>query len=141
MELILFIYVLVAIVVTGHIILVREKDVDRDDIARLVEWAESGGHIPAAHAVAPVADADAAADLLPGEEEDKWENLAEDWEFPVLGKKQSPVMMTGNCRCNRALRGCGRHGKGKQKGGKHIDKKKFRRADTQAHLSLLEELI
>lgn len=161
MELILFIYMLVAIVVTGHIILVREKDVDAvtpaavaelltreknidgDDIARLVEWAESGGHMPAAHApahaVAPVADA--AADLLPSEEEDKWENLAEDWEFPVIGKKQSPVMMTGNCRCNRALRGCGRHGKGKQKGGKHIDKKKFRRADTQAHLSLLEELI
>lgn len=146
MEIVLFIYVLVTVVVTCHVLLVREKDVDgaitSADIARLVEWAEDGhmyaAHAPA-HAVAPVADA--AADLLPGEEEDKWENLAEDWEFPVIGKKQSPVMMTGNCRCNRALRGCGRHGKGKQKGGKHIDKKKFRRADTQAHLSLLEELI
>lgn len=161
MELILFIYVLVAIVVTGHIILVREKDVysatpaavavadllhgengvDDADIARLIKWAEDG-HMSAAAPVAPVAPvADAAVDLLPGEEEDHWEDLAEDCEFPEIGKKQSPVMMTGDCRCNRALHGCGRHGKGKQKGGKHIDKKKFRRADTQAHLSLLEELI
>ena len=139
MELILFIVVLVAIVVTGHILLTREKDIDGDDIARLVEWAEDG-HMPAA----PAADADApvpAVDLLPGEEEDHWELLAEDWEFPEIGKKQSPVMMTGDCRYNRALRGCGRRGKGKQKGGKHINKKRLRRADTMAHLSILEELI
>ena len=141
MELILFIYMLVTVVVIGHVLLVREAegDITSADAARLIKWAEDGhmsAAAPVVHAVAAVA-----ADLLPGEEEDHWENLAEDWEFPVIGKKQSPVMMTGNCRCNRALRGCGRHGKGKQKGRKHIDKKKFRRADTQAHLSLLEELI
>ena len=117
MELILFIYVLVAIVVTGHVLLVREKDLPAD------------------------LNADLNADLLPGEEEDHWELLAEDWEFPEIGKKQSPVMMTGDCRYNRALRGCGRRGKGKQKGGKHINKKRLRRADTMAHLSILEELI
>ena len=120
MELILFIYVLVAIVVTGHVLLVREKDVD--------------GAVTAVTAVPAV-------DHLPGEEEDHWELLAEDWEFPEIGKKQSPVMMTGDCRYNRALRGCGRRGKGKQKGGKHINKKRLRRADTMAHLSILEELI
>ena len=154
MEIVLFIYVLVIVVVTGHIILIRENDVDAApaadavapaadavapaadaDAARLVEWAENGGHIPVAPAVAVDADADA-VDLLPGEEEDKWEDLAEDWEFPEIGKKQSPVIMIGDCRCNRALRGCGRRGKGKQKGGKHIDKKRLRRADTKAHLSL-----
>ena len=123
MELILFIYVLVAIVVTGHVLLVREKDVD--------------GAVTAVTAVTAVP----AVDLLPGEEEDHWELLAEDWEFPEIGKKQSPVMMTGDCRYNRALRGCGRRGKGKQKGGKHINKKRLRRADTMAHLSILEELI
>lgn len=158
MELILFIYMMVTVVVTCHILLVREKDVysatpaavavadllpgekdiDGDDIARLVEWAEDGHMSAAPVAVAAPA---AVADLLHGEEEDHWENLAEDWEFPMIGKKQSSVIMTGDCRCNRALRGCGRRGKGKQKGGKHINKKKFRRADTQAHLSLLEELI
>lgn len=126
MELILFIYVLVAIVVTGHVLLVREKDVD--------------GAVPAVTAVTAV-PAVTAVDLLPGEEEDHWELLAEDWEFPEIGKKQSPVMMTGDCRYNRALRGCGRRGKGKQKGGKHINKKRLRRADTMAHLSILEELI
>ena len=145
----LFIYVLVAIVVTSHVLLVREKNVTgaitSADIAHLVEWAESGGHMPAApapvHAAAP-APVHAAADLLPGEEEDKWEELAKDWEFPVIGKnnhddwKKLPAIMTGDCRCNRALRGCGRRGKGKQKGGKHIDKKRLRRADTKAHLSL-----
>ena len=141
MELVLFIYVLVAIVVTGHILLTREKDVDVDvdDIARLIKWAEDG-HMSAAAPVAPVADA--ADDLLPGEEEDHWEDLAEDWEFPEIGKnnhdgwKLFPVVMIGNCKYNRALRGCGRRGKGKQKGGKHIDKKRLRRADTKAHLSL-----
>ena len=146
MELILFIYVLVIVVVTGHILLVREKDVDAattttddaaitadDDAARLVEWAEDG-HMPAV----PVHAAVHAAVLLPGEEEDKWENLAEDWEFPEIGKNDH---MVGDCKYNRALRGCGRRGKGKQKGGKHINKKKFRRADTKAHLSILEELI
>ena len=148
MELILFIYVLVTITVTGHILLTREKDTEgaitSADIARLAEWAKSGGHMPAvpapavANAAAHAIPANAAttADLLPGEEEDKWEELAKDWEFPVIGKTQSPVMMTGDCRCNRALRGCGRRGKGKQKGGKHIDKKRLRRADTKAHLSL-----
>ena len=146
MDIVLFIYVLVTVVVTCHVLLVREKDVDgavtSADAARLVEWAEDG-HMPAvpAYAVANVAvhaiPAYAAAnDLLPGEDEDHWEDLAEDWEFPVIGKKQSPVIMTGDCRCNRALRGCGRRGKGKQKGGKHIDKKRLRRADTKAHLSL-----
>ena len=151
---VLFIYVLVAIVVTGHILLTREKNVTgaitSADIAHLAEWAESGGHMPAApapvHAAAPVAPAAApvapAADLLPGEEEDHWEDLAEDWEFPEIGKndhddwKKLPVVMIGNCKYNRALRGCGRRGKGKQKGGKHIDKKRLRRADTKAHLSL-----
>ena len=141
MELILFIYMLVIVVITGHILLVREKDVDAvdaaDDDARLVEWAEDG-HMPAAPAV-PAMPCQAADDnLLPGEEEDHWEDLAEDWEFPEIGKKQSPVMMTGDCKYNRALRGCGRRGKGKQKGGKHIDKKRLRRADTRAHLSILE---
>ena len=163
MELILFIYMLVIVVVTSHILLVREKDVDAApaadavapaaadaattaaitsaDAARLLEWAESGGHMPADTAADPVVAPADTADLLPGEEEDYWEDLAEDWEFPEIGKKQSPVMMTGDCRCNRALRGCGRRGKGKQKGGKHIDKKRLRRADTKAHLSILEELI
>ena len=131
MELILFIYMLVIVVITGHILLVREKDVDAvdaaDDDARLVEWAEDG-HMPAAPAV-PAMPCQAADDnLLPGEEEDHWEDLAEDWEFPEIGKNDH----------NRALRGCGRHGKGKQKGGKHIDKKRLRRADTRAHLSILE---
>ena len=148
---VLFIYVLVAIVVTSHVLLVREKNVTgaitSTDIAHLVEWAESGGHMPAApapvHAAAPVATvADAAADLLPDEEEDHWEDLAKDWEFPEIGKndhddwKKLPVVMIGNCKYNRALRGCGRRGKGKQKGGKHINKKRLRRADTKAHLSL-----
>ena len=138
MELILFIYMLVIVVVTGHILLVREKDVDAADddattadAARLIKWAEDG-HMSAAAPVAPVADA--AVDLLPGEEEDHWEDLAEDWEFPEIGKND---YMVGNCQYNRTLRGCGRHGKGKQKGGKHINKKKFRRADTKAHLSFL----
>ena len=128
---VLFIYVLVAIVVTGHILLVREKDVD--------------GAITAITATTAATDAVATAaddDLLPGEEEDKWEELAKDWEFPVIGKnnhddrKKLPVIMIGDCKYNRALRGCGRRGKGKQKGGKHIDKKRLRRADTKAHLSL-----
>ena len=151
MELILFIVVLVAIVVTGHILLTREKDIDGDDIARLVEWAEDG-HMPAAPAAvvsAPAAVVSASAavvsasaaddDLLPGEDEDHWEDLAEDWEFPEIGNdwKKLPVIMIGDCKYNRALRGCGRRGKGKQKGGKHINKKKFRRADTKAHLSFL----
>ena len=147
MDIVLFIYVLVTITVTGHILLTREKNVTgaitSADIAHLVEWAESGGHMPAAPApVAPVATVAAAADLLPGEEEDHWEDLAEDWEFPEIGKndhddwKKHPVVMIGNCKYNRALRGCGRRGKGKQKGGKHIDKKRLRRADTKAHLSL-----
>ena len=152
MELILFIYVLVAIVVTGHILLTREQDVattatattataiTATAITRLVEWAEDG-HMPAAVPVPVYAD-DAAAVLLPGEKEDKWEDLAEDWEFPEIGKndhddwKKLPAIMIGNCKYNRALRGCGRRGKGKQKGGKHIDKKRLRRADTKAHLSL-----
>ena len=164
MELILFIYMLVIVVVTGHILLVREAEdghmsaavpvvhavaadllvreaedaITSADAARLIKWAEDG-HMSAAAPVVPVVPAD--DDLFPGEEEDKWEDLAEDWEFPVIGKKQSPVIMTVDCRCNRALRGCGRRGKGKQKGGKHIDKKRLRRADTKAHLSLLEELI
>lgn len=152
MNILLFIYVLVTVVVTGHILLTREKGMTDADIAHLVEWAENGGHMPAAPvADAPVADAPVAAapvaadtaDLLPGEEEDHWEDLAESWEFPEIGKndhddwKKLPVVMIGNCRYNRALRGCGRRGKGKQKGGKHIDKKKLRRADTKAHLSLL----
>ena len=149
MDIVLFIYVLVTITVTGHILLTREKNVTgaitSADIAHLVEWAESGGHMPVVPApvatvatVATVAD----ADLLPGEEEDHWEDLAEDWEFPEIGKndhddwKKLPVVMIGNCKYNRALRGCGRRGKGKQKGGKHIDKKRLRRADTKAHLSL-----
>ena len=143
MELILFIYMLVTITVTGHILLTREKDTEgaitSADAARLVEWAKSGGHMPAAPAV-PAHDAD--DNLLPGEDEDHWEDLAEDWEFPEIGKnnhddwKKLPAIVTGDCRCNRALRGCGRRGKGKQKGGKHIDKKRLRRADTKAHLSL-----
>ena len=147
MELVLFIYVLVTVVVTCHILLVREKDVNgaitSADIARLAKWAESGGHMPAAVApVAPVAPAADDDDLLPGEEEDHWEALAEDWEFPEIGKndhddwKKLPAIMVGGCKYNRALRGCGRRGKGKQKGGKHIDKKRLRRADTKAHLSL-----
>ena len=154
MELILFIYILVTITVTGHILLTREKDTEgaitSADIARLAEWAKSGGHMPAvpapavANAAAHAIPATAAttADLLPGEEEDHWEDLAEDWEFPEIGKndhddwKKLPVVMIGNCKYNRALRGCGRRGKGKQKGGKHIDKKRLRRADTKAHLSL-----
>ena len=150
MELILFIYMLVLVVVSSHIILTREKDVDVDvdvdDIARLIKWAEDGHMSTAAPVapVAPVADAavDPAAGLLPGEEEDKWEELANDWEFPEVGKndhddwKKLPVIMIGNCKYNRALRGCGRRGKGKQKGGKHINKKRLRRADTKAHLSL-----
>ena len=136
MELILFIYMLVIVVVTGHVLLTREKGMTDADTARLVKWAENGGHIPVAPTVAPTVD------LLPGEEEDKWENLAEDWEFPEIGKnnhddwKKLPAIMIGNCKYNRALRGCGRRGKGKQKGGKHIDKKRLRRADTKAHLSL-----
>ena len=136
MEIVLFIYILVTITVTGYILLTREKDTEgaitSADAARLVEWAEDG-HMPAAPAVPAHAAVHAADDLLPGEDEDHWEDLAEDWEFPEIGKKQSPVI--------RALRGCGRRGKGKQKGGKHINKKKLRRADTQAHLSILEELI
>ena len=143
MELILFIYMLVIVVVTGYVLLTREKDVDAAttaaadadvaitsaDAARLVEWAEDG-HMPAVHAAADAVPAHdvPAPDVLPGEEEDKWEDLADLWEFPEIGKKQSPVI--------RALRGCGRRGKGKQKGGKHIDKKRLRRADTKAHLSL-----
>ena len=126
MELILFIYMLVIITVTGYILLTREKGTEgaitSADTARLVEWAEDG-HMPAAP-VPTVA-------LLPGEEEDKWEDLADLWEFPEIGKNDHMVV-----KCNRALRGCGRRGKGKQKGGKHINKKKFRRADTKAHLSL-----
>ena len=157
MDIVLFIYVLVTVVVTGHVLLTREKGMTDADTARLVKWAENGGHIPvaptvanaAAHAIPATATtaADDDDDLLPGEEEDHWEDLAEDWEFPEIGKnshddwKKLPAIMTGDCRCNRALRGCGRRGKGKQKGGKHIDKKRFRRADTKAHLSLLEELI
>ena len=154
MELILFIYVLVAIVVTGHVLLTREKDVDA-----VAPATDAVAPAPATDAVAPAPATDAVApapatatdavapDLLPGEEEDKWEDLAEDWEFPVIGKndhddwKKLPAIMVGDCKYNRALRGCGRHGKGKQKGGKHINKKKFRRADTKAHLSILEELI
>ena len=161
MELILFIYMLVIVVVTGHILLTREKDVDAApaadaattaitsaDTARLVKWAENGGHIPvaptapAAPPAVPAVPAHAADDLLPGEDEDHWEDLAEDWEFPEIGKnnhddwKKLPVVMIGDCKYNRALRGCGRRGKGKQKGGKHIDKKRLRRADTKAHLSL-----
>ena len=140
MELILFIYVLVAIVVTGHILLVREKDVDGAITATTAATDAVATDAVAADAVAPAADDD---DLLPGEEEDKWEDLAEDWEFPEIGKndyddwKKLPAIMVGNCQYNRTLRGCGRHGKGKQKGGKHINKKKFRRADTKAHLSFL----
>ena len=146
MDIVLFIYVLVTVVVTCHVLLVREKDTEgaitSADAARLVEWAEDG-HMPAAPAVpAHAVPAPAADDLLPGEEEDHWEDLAEDWEFPEIGKndhddwKKLPVVMIGNCKYNRALRGCGRRGKGKQKGGKHIDKKRLRRADTKAHLSL-----
>ena len=155
MELILFIYMLVIVVVTGYVLLTREKDVDAAttaaadaattaaaadvaitsaDAARLVEWAEDG-HMPAVHAADAAAAADADA-VLPGEEEDKWENLAEDWEFPEIGKNDHDDWMVGDCKYNRALRGCGRRGKGKQKGGKHINKKKLRRADTKAHLSL-----
>ena len=88
MEIVLFIYRLVAIVVTGHILLTREKDIDDNDISRLVEWAEDG-HMhaaPAAVVSASAADAPAADDdLLPGEDEDHWEDLAEDWEFPEIG--------------------------------------------------------
>ena len=119
---VLFIYMLVAITVTTHILLTRERGVDDADIARLIKWAEDG-HMPAAAPVADPADAPAADDLLPGEEEDYWEDLAESWEFPEIGKndhddwKKLPVIMIGDCKCNRALRGCGRRGKGKQKGG------------------------
>lgn len=147
MEKVLFIYVLVTVVVTCHVLLTREKDVDgaitSADVVRLLEWAENGGHMPADTAADPVVAPADTADLLPGEEEDYWEDLAESWEFPEIGKndhddwKKLPVVMIGNCRYNRALRGCGRRGKGKQKGGKHVDKKRFRRADTKAHLSLL----
>lgn len=141
---ILFIYVLVTITVTGHILLTREKGMTDADVAHLVEWAEDG-HMPAAPAAVVSASAAVPAhaadddDLLPGEEEDHWEDLAEDWEFPEIGNdwKKLPVIMIGDCKYNRALRGCGRRGKGKQKGGKHINKKKFRRADTKAHLSFL----
>ena len=147
MEIVLFIYMLVTVVVTGHILLTREKDTEgaitSADAARLVEWAEDGHMSAAPAAVAiPAAATAAAADLLPGEEEDHWEDLAEDWEFPEIGKnnhddwKKLPAIMIGDCKYNRALRGCGRRGKGKQKGGKHIDKKRLRRADTKAHLSL-----
>lgn len=142
MELILFIYMLVTVVVTSHILLTREKGMTDTDVARLVEWAKNGGHIPATPAPAHAA-ATADDDLLPGEEEDKWEDLADLWEFPEVGKnnhddwKKLPVIMAGGCECNRALRGYGRRGKGKQKGGKHINKKRLRRADTKAHLSLL----
>lgn len=145
MELILFIYVLVAIVVTIHVLLIREKDIDGDDIARLVEWAESGGHMPADTAADPVVAPADTANLLPGEEEDYWEDLAESWGFPEIGKndrkdwKKLPVIMVGSCKYNRALRGCGRRGKGKQKGGKHINKKAFRRADTKAHLKAFRD--
>lgn len=143
---ILFIYVLVTITVTGHILLTREKGMTDADVAHLVEWAEDG-HMPAAPAAVVSASAAVPAhadddDLLPGEEEDHWEDLAEDWEFLEVGKnnhddwKKLPAIMVGDCKYNRALRGCGRRGKGKQKGGKHIDKKRLRRADTKAHLSL-----
>ena len=142
MEIVLFIYILVTITITGYILLTREKDTEgaitSADAARLVEWAEDG-HMPAAPAVPAHAAVHAADDdLLPGEDEDHWEDLAEDWEFPEIGNdwKKLPVIMIGDCKYNRALRGCGRRGKGKQKGGKHIDKKKLRRADTKAHLSL-----
>lgn len=142
MEKVLFIYVLVTITVTGYILLTREKDTEgaitSADAARLVEWAEDG-HMPTAPAVPVPAAVPAADDLLPGKDEDHWEDLAEDWEFPEIGNdwKKLPVIMIGDCKYNRALRGCGRRGKGKQKGGKHINKKKFRRADTKAHLSFL----
>lgn len=149
MELILFIYMLVAIVVTGHVLLTREKDADgaitSADIARLIKWAESGGHMPADTAADPVVAPADTANLLPGEEEDYWEDLAESWEFPEIGKndrkdwKKLPVIMVGSCKYNRALRGCGRRGKGKQKGGKHINKKAFRRADTKAHLKAFRD--
>ena len=136
---------LVIVVVTGHVLLTRENGMTDADTARLVKWAENGGHIPVAPTVAPAVAPTVArtVGLLPGEEEDKWENLAEDWEFPEIGKndyddwKKLPAIMVGDCKYNRALRGCGRRGKGKQKGGKHINKKKFRRADTKAHLSFL----
>ena len=123
MELILFIYMLVIVVVTIHVLLVRENDVDGAVPATTAAVAIPAVAIPAA--AVPADDDD---DLLPGEEEDHWEDLADFWEFPEIGKKQSPVI--------RAIRGCGRRGKGKQKGGKHIDKKRLRRADTKAHLSL-----
>ena len=145
MDIVLFIYVLVTITVTGHILLTREKGMTDADVAHLVEWAEDG-HMPAAPAAVVSASAAVPAaddnDLLPGEEEDKWEDLADLWEFPEVGKnnhddwKKLPAIMVGGCEYNRALRGCGRRGKGKQKGGKHINKKRFRRADTKAHLSL-----
>lgn len=144
---VLFIYLLVAVVVTAHTLLTREKEdatgaITSADIARLTEWAEDG-HMPAAAPVADPADAPAAVDLLLGEEEDHWEDLADLWEFSEVGKndhddwKNLPAIMVGDCKYNRALRGCGRRGKGKQKGGKHVDKKRLRRADTKAHLSLL----
>lgn len=145
MDIVLFIYVLVTVVVTSYILLTREKGMTDADVAHLVEWAEDG-HMPAAPAAVVSASAavpaHAADDLLPGEEEDKWEELAKDWEFPEVGKnnhddwKKLPAIMIGDCKYNRTLRGCGRRGKGKQKGGKHINKKKFRRADTKAHLTL-----
>lgn len=146
MDIVLFIYVLVTITVIGHILLTRENDMPAADIARLIKWAESGGHMPADTAAADpvVAPADT-ANLLPGEEEDYWEDLAESWEFPEIGKndrkdwKKLPVIMVGSCKYNRALRGCGRRGKGKQKGGKHINKKAFRRADTKAHLKAFRD--
>lgn len=141
---VLFIYVLVTITVTGHILLTREKGMTDADVAHLVEWAEDG-HMPAAPAAVVSASAADDNDLLPGEEEDKWEDLADLWEFPEVGKnnhddwKKLPVIMVGSCKYNRALRGCGRRGKGKQKGGKHINKKAFRRADTKAHLKAFRD--
>ena len=137
MDIVLFIYVLVTITVTIHILLVREKDVDVAPAADAVATATTDAVATATTDAVATATTDD-DDLLPGEEEDHWEDLADLWEFPEIGKKKSPVMMTGDCKYNRALRGCGRRGKGKQKGGKHIDKKKLRRADTRAHLSLLE---
>ena len=136
MELILFIYMLVIITVTGYILLTREKGVDgatatTDAVATATTDAVATATTDAVATATTDDD-----DLLPGEEEDKWEDLADLWEFPEIGKKKSPAIMIGDCKCNRALRGCGRRGKGKQKGGKHINKKKFRRADTKAHLSL-----
>lgn len=145
---VLFIYLLVAVVVTAHTLLTREKEdatgaITSADIARLTEWAADGHMAPADTPVAAAPDVD--ADLLPGEEEDHWEDLANGWEFPEISKnshddwKKLPIIMVGSCKYNRALRGCGRRGKGKQKGGKHVDKKAFRRADTKAHLKAFRD--